>query len=110
MNGASAKAHLTWRQPFIPQNGLAPLTKSWTPLAQKRLFLTRMRTLLIEKDVSDGKEGAYHTKIVSLAQMMATTAQPRSSVADRRMSLTNGRANEAKEGTTFAEKKVSDVE
>ena len=55
-----------------------------------------MRTILTEKDVSDGKKGAYHAKNVSVI------AQTVSSVTERRTPLTNGRAKEAKEGTTFA--------
>ena len=69
--------------------------------ADKKAPLTQMRTILTEKGVSEGKEGAYHARSVSLA-LATTMAQARPSATERGTPLTNERADEANKGTPFA--------
>ena len=75
-----------------------------------------MRAILTEKGVSNGEEGTYPAKNVSLAHIMVTMTQAGTSVTERKMQglpaspLTKGRTHDEKEGTTYAEKNVSDVE
>ena len=66
----------------------------------KKVILTQMRIILSENSVSDGKEGTYHAKNASLAQMTATMAQATPPGTERRTPLINGRANDPKDGTT----------
>ena len=58
--------------------------------------MTQERTILTEKDVSEGKDGAYHSKNAPLAQIMATIAQ---ASAEKGVCF-------AEKGVCFAEKAV----
>ena len=61
----------------------------------------------MEMGFSNGEEGAYYVKNVSLAQMIVPMAQTKPSGTEKGAFLTNGVANKAEGDATSAESNVS---